>query len=100
MVSNAREDLPDPETPVTTVKALWAISKSIFLRLWTRAPRTTILSFGETGIWQHKAQPFPQGTALAGPGRMAETSYYKRFAAFAVAASRRLDVSGSSAGSC
>src|SRR5579859_1010679 len=44
MVSKAREDLPDPETPVTTVKVLCGISKSIFLRLWTRAPRTTMLS--------------------------------------------------------
>src|ERR1700674_5964343 len=40
MVSNAREDLPDPLTPVTTVMALWGISTLIFLRLWTRAPRT------------------------------------------------------------
>src|SRR5438552_4850090 len=44
MVSNASEDFPDPETPVTTVRALWGISKSMFLRLWTRAPRTTMLS--------------------------------------------------------
>src|SRR5256885_5940042 len=44
MMSKASEDLPDPETPVTTVKVLCGISKSMFLRLWTRAPRTTILS--------------------------------------------------------
>src|SRR4051812_40392451 len=44
MVSKASEDLPDPETPVTTVRVLCGISKSMFLRLWTRAPRTTILS--------------------------------------------------------
>src|SRR6266851_4600710 len=46
MVSKASEDFPDPETPVTTVSALCGISKSMFLRLWTRAPRTTILSLG------------------------------------------------------
>src|SRR5450432_1122388 len=46
MVSNASEDFPEPETPVTTVKELWGTSKSIFLRLWTRAPRTTMLSVG------------------------------------------------------
>src|SRR5579864_3124087 len=44
MVSKASDDLPDPETPVTTVRVLWGISKSMFFRLWTRAPRTTIVS--------------------------------------------------------
>src|SRR5215467_10594360 len=48
MVSKARDDLPEPETPVTTVSALWGISKSMFLRLWTRAPRTTIDSLEES----------------------------------------------------
>src|ERR1051325_10499524 len=42
MVSKASDDLPDPETPVTTVRVLCGISKSMFLRLWTRAPRTTM----------------------------------------------------------
>src|SRR5216684_236679 len=44
MVSKASEDLPDPETPVTTVRVLWGTSKSTSFRLWTRAPRTTMLS--------------------------------------------------------
>src|SRR5215469_9086906 len=44
MVSKASEDLPDPETPVTTVRVLWGIEKSMFLRLCTRAPRTVMLS--------------------------------------------------------
>src|SRR5258707_6230684 len=48
MVSKAREDLPEPETPVTTVSALCGISKSTFLRLCTRAPRTTMLSLSAT----------------------------------------------------
>ena len=42
MVSKARLDLPDPETPVTTVMALWGISKLMFLRLCTRAPETAM----------------------------------------------------------
>src|ERR1700722_7255328 len=42
MVSNARLDLPDPETPVTTVIAFCGISKLMFFRLWTRAPVTTM----------------------------------------------------------
>src|SRR5207245_3799740 len=45
ILSNARDDLPEPETPVTTVSWLCGISKSMFLRLWTRAPRTVIESF-------------------------------------------------------
>src|SRR5215472_1959958 len=44
MVSKAREDLPEPETPVTTVRELCGTSKSMFLRLCTRAPRTMMLS--------------------------------------------------------
>src|SRR5580698_5647122 len=44
MVSNANEDFPDPDTPVTTVRELCGISTSIFLRLWTRAPRTAMVS--------------------------------------------------------
>src|SRR5579859_5912800 len=40
MVSNARDDLPDPLTPVTTVMALCGISTVTFFRLWTRAPWT------------------------------------------------------------
>src|SRR2546425_741381 len=51
MVSNAREDLPEPLTPVTTVMALCGISTLIFLRLWTRAPRTRIDSCsGRTSV--------------------------------------------------
>ena len=42
MVSKARLDFPDPETPVTTVMALWGISKLMFFRLCTRAPETTM----------------------------------------------------------
>src|SRR6185437_2595892 len=44
MVSKAKDDFPEPDTPVTTVIVLWGISKSTFFRLWTRAPRTTMLS--------------------------------------------------------
>src|SRR5437660_1419220 len=50
MVSKARDDLPEPDTPVTTVRALCGISKSMFLRLWTRAPRTVMNSLDEEDI--------------------------------------------------
>src|SRR5262249_11058924 len=43
MVSNASEDLPDPLSPVITVKVLRGISTEMFFRLCWRAPRTVIL---------------------------------------------------------
>src|ERR1044071_3187746 len=46
MVSNARLDFPDPLTPVTTVSLLIGICTLMFLRLWTRAPRTLMSSSG------------------------------------------------------
>src|ERR1051326_3323626 len=39
MVSNTNDDLPEPETPVTTVSRLCGIASDTSLRLWTRAPR-------------------------------------------------------------
>src|SRR5215471_10983958 len=43
MVSNASDDLPDPLSPVITVRVLRGISTEMFLRLCWRAPRTVIL---------------------------------------------------------
>src|SRR5262244_3561432 len=43
MVSNARLDLPEPESPVTTIRLSRGISSEMFLRLWTRAPCTAIV---------------------------------------------------------
>src|SRR5260370_33675991 len=40
MVSNASEDLPEPDRPVITVRLSRGISTSTFLRLCARAPRT------------------------------------------------------------
>ena len=42
MVSNARDDLPEPLTPVMTIRRLAGSDTSMFFRLWVRAPRTTI----------------------------------------------------------
>src|SRR2546427_10505892 len=41
MVSKASEDLPAPESPVMRVRAFRGISTVMFLRLCSRAPRTT-----------------------------------------------------------
>src|ERR1051325_7716735 len=43
MVSNASEDLPEPESPVTTMRRSRGISTEMFFRLWTRAPCTAIV---------------------------------------------------------
>src|SRR6476619_3943679 len=42
MVSKARDDLPDPERPVMTVRLSRGIAISIPFRLCSRAPRTVI----------------------------------------------------------
>ena len=44
IVSNASDDLPEPESPVNTINESLGRSTSMFLRLCTRAPFTTILS--------------------------------------------------------
>src|SRR6476659_446928 len=46
MVSNARLDLPDPESPVTTISLSRGISRETFLRLCTRAPCTAMVVRG------------------------------------------------------
>src|SRR5581483_345294 len=46
MVSNARLDLPEPESPVTTMSRSRGISSETFLRLWTRAPCTATVVRG------------------------------------------------------
>src|SRR5271166_6210004 len=43
MVSNARDDLPDPLSPVMTVRVLRGISTLMFFRLCCRAPLTVML---------------------------------------------------------
>src|SRR5690349_18125560 len=39
-VPNAKEDFPDPDTPVNTTNASLGMSRLTFLRLCSRAPRT------------------------------------------------------------
>src|SRR5579859_3397726 len=43
MVSKASEDLPEPLSPVITVKVLRGISTEMFFKLCWRAPRTVML---------------------------------------------------------
>ena len=46
MVSNARLDLPEPESPVMTIRLSRGISSEMFFRLCTRAPCTAIVVRG------------------------------------------------------
>src|SRR5262245_58844159 len=46
MVSKARLDLPEPESPVTTIRRPRGNSRQTFLRLWTRAPWTAMVVRG------------------------------------------------------
>src|SRR5579859_266811 len=46
MVSNARLDFPEPESPVTTIMRSRGMSTETLRRLWTRAPWTAIVVLG------------------------------------------------------
>src|ERR1017187_3040673 len=60
MVSNASDDLPDPDTPVITVSFSWGIESEMFLRLWTRAPWIRIKSStGDSIIRLRRRAPAP-----------------------------------------
>ena len=45
-MSNASDDFPDPETPVSTVSWRCGMSTETFLRLWVLAPRIAIVREG------------------------------------------------------
>jgi len=54
-VSNARLDLPEPESPVITTRRFLGMSRSMFLRLCVRAPRTRIIGgvpASAIGVWR------------------------------------------------
>ncbi len=44
IVSKARDDFPEPEMPVKTIRESLGMVRSTFLRLCSRAPRTKIVS--------------------------------------------------------
>src|ERR1700753_944811 len=54
MVSKARLDLPEPDSPVITIRASRGSSRETSLRLCSRAPEMTILS--EAGIDNESTQ--------------------------------------------
>src|SRR5712691_323935 len=60
MVSKARLDLPEPESPVITISLSRGISTETFLRLCTRAPCTAmvvrIAAFGDLEVIRRFSQ--------------------------------------------
>jgi extradiol dioxygenase family protein len=51
MAPNAREDFPDPETPVNTVSRRLGRSREMSARLFSLAPRTWITSWLSAAAW-------------------------------------------------
>src|SRR3546814_13574092 len=49
MVSKAGDDLPEPDRPVITLSRSRGRSRSMFFRLWVRAPRMRMLSIAIGG---------------------------------------------------
>src|ERR1700694_5035801 len=52
MVSKASDDLPEPDRPVKTTSLSRGISRSMFLRLCSRAPRMLIARMPEPVCWR------------------------------------------------
>src|SRR5574343_286367 len=83
MVSNASELLPEPDRPVITISLSRGRSRSMFLRLWVRAPRIRMKSIirGSKGreidqsVYQEAGRPpkpergLSRGRRGPGPGR-------------------------------
>ena len=58
MVSKAREDLPEPDSPVITTNLSRGMITEMFLRLFARAPFMTMLSLLIKGILQRFVAAF------------------------------------------
>src|SRR4030095_8430597 len=61
MVSNASDDLPEPDSPVITTSWSRGISRSTFLRLCSRAPRMTIRSLAMAVYYKARLDGAPAG---------------------------------------
>src|SRR5688500_10721885 len=63
MVSKARDDLPEPDSPVKTISLSLGSSRLTFRRLCSRAPRTTMTS-DDTDVTLSREHTFGVGTPL------------------------------------
>src|SRR5580692_12527589 len=66
MVSKAREDLPEPESPVTTVRVLRGMLTSTLRRLCWRAPRTVMCVMPMYVVWRCSAKTLGYGILWGG----------------------------------
>src|SRR5258705_1582280 len=64
MVSKASEDLPEPESPVTTVRVLRGMLTSRLRRLCWRAPRTVMCVMPMEVVWRCSAKSLEYGIVL------------------------------------
>src|SRR5690606_19726912 len=83
MVSNASEDLPDPDRPVMTTSCSRGMSRSTPLRLCSRAPRTRMkLCFSVMGSGNAEDPETVRGDdAIWGSIRPIQQEQYKNFLA-------------------
>src|SRR5713226_1673529 len=73
MVSKARDDFPEPEIPVSTTRRSRGSSTVMFLRLCSRAPRTTMRSNGMDPFSPEGLLPDSRTTAPSPPAAHAPT---------------------------
>src|SRR5579872_1979177 len=64
MVSKASEDLPEPLSPVITVRVLRGISTLMFFRLCWRAPRTRIEVIAIRRVQPYRRLRWAEGTTI------------------------------------
>src|SRR5215218_9954233 len=87
MVSKARLDLPEPESPVMTISASRGSSRSMSLRLCSRAPEMTIRSEAATTSILRRRTDVPWGESLhpnaLGPGMREEMRSHRALAEIA-----------------
>src|SRR5690606_3903557 len=60
-VSKANEDLPEPDRPVITISLSRGRVRSMFFRLWVRAPRIRILSKAASRGGRRNRQVYGKG---------------------------------------
>ena len=78
MVSNARELLPEPETPVITTNLFLGMITSMFFRLCSLAPFMMILLFESSGSIHLLALCFEVDVASVTPAHGSVRSSYSR----------------------
>src|SRR5215208_4435683 len=86
MVSKAREDLPEPESPVITVKRSRGMSTLMFFRLCWRAPLTLMRSMAIAKISHSSRQIFKQQADLLAQRRKDAKKARKEKLGFTLAA--------------